>query len=96
MDSFLVPLFFVIAILVFYPTLIIFVSLSAGLGVSTWLVVAVMLSPYFGLWYYVVKKRLLSELKLMMDNKPFKWNIQEAVEEYLKVLKKDEKKGNRD
>ena len=92
MDSFLIPLFSVLAVLLFYPALMIYVGLIVGAGIFTWLILAVMLSPYVALWYYVVKKRKLNYLKFLLDNKPRVWDIDKTLREYLFLLKK--KKDN--
>jgi hypothetical protein len=71
----------------------IYVALVINVGFFTWLVFLLMLSPYILLWYIVVKKRMLNHLKLLLENKPRKWDIEKSLEEYLKLIKKkDEEK----
>jgi len=92
MDTgFLIPLFSIIAVTVFYPVLIVYVALVAGAGVFSWFIAATMLSPIVALWYIVVRKRMLSELKVLLDNKPHAWNISETLAEYEELLKKKPK-----
>jgi len=90
MDSFLIPLFSVLAVILFYPALMVYVALVAGVGIFTWLMFAVMLSPYFALWYYVVRKRMLNYLKFLLDNEPHVWDISKTLAEYEELLKKDD------
>jgi uncharacterized membrane protein YfbV (UPF0208 family) len=91
MDSFLIPLFCILAVILFYPALTIYVAMALNLGAFAWLTVATMLSPYVALWYYVVRKRVLSYIKLLMDNKPRVWDIEKTLAEYKDLLKKDKK-----
>jgi hypothetical protein len=88
MDSFLIPLFCILAVILFYPALTVYLAIALNLGVSAWLIVGVMLSPYFALWYIVVKRRMLSYIKLLMDNKPRVWDIEKTLAEYEELLKK--------
>ena len=92
MDSFLIPLFSVLAVIVFYPVLMVYVALVAGIGIFTWLIFVAMLSPYLALWYYVVRRRTLNYLKVLLDNKSHVWDIDKALREYMFLLKK--KKDN--
>ena len=85
------PLFCVLFSILFYPVLMLIVALTVGAGIFTWLILAAMLSPYVALWYYVVKKRMLNYLKVLVDNKPFVWDISEALAEYEELLKKKPK-----
>ena len=91
MDNFLIPLFSAIATVAFYPVLMIYVALIADAGVFTSLIFAVMLSPYIALWYYVLRRRMLSYLKYLMDNKPHEWNIEKAIAEYQELLEKKQR-----
>jgi len=88
MDSFLIPLFSVLFSIILYPFLILYIIVIAGVGIFTWLILAAMLSPYVALWYYVVRRRMLSELKVLFDSKPHVWNIEKALAEYEDLLKK--------
>lgn len=88
MNSFLIPLFSVLFSIVLYPFLMFYVALVAGAGVFTWLILATMFSPYVALWYYVVNKRMLNYLKLLLDSKPHVWNINKTLAEYEELLKK--------
>lgn len=67
-----------------------YVAFVAGAGVFTWLILAAMFSPYVALWYYVVNKRMLNYLKLLVDDKPRVWDIGKALAEYEKLIKKKE------
>jgi hypothetical protein len=49
-----------------------------------------MLSPYVALWYYIVKRRMLNYLKFLLDSKPCVWDIEKAIVEYEKMIKKEE------
>jgi hypothetical protein len=64
------------------------VALLINVGFFTGLVFLLMLSPYILVWYIVVKKRMLNQLKLLLENKPRKWDIEKSLEEYLKLIKK--------
>ena len=88
MDSFLIPLFSILLAIVFYPILMLYVALVAGAGIFTWLIFAVMLSPYVAMWYYVVDKRMVNYLKVLMVTKPRVWDIEKALVEYVELLKK--------
>ena len=90
MDSFLIPLFSVLAVILFYPALMVYVALVAGVGIFTWFIFAAMLSPFIALWYYVARKRMLNYLKFLLDNKPRVWDIEKALAEYEELLKKDD------
>jgi hypothetical protein len=68
-----------------------FIALVLGAGVFTWFIFAVMLSPYVGLWYYVVKKRMTNYFKLLLDQKPHEWDINKTLAEYKELLKKKPK-----
>lgn len=91
MDSFLIPLFSILFLIAFYPVLMIYVALVASVGVFTWLILATMISPYVVLWYYVMKKRMLNYLRFLLDNKPYVWDIEKTLVEYLELLKKPQK-----
>lgn len=91
MDNFLIPLFSILFAIIFYPVLMICVALVAGAGVFTWLIFAVMLSPYVALWYYVVRKRVLNYLSLFLDDTPHVWDIEKSLDEYEELLKKEGK-----
>jgi Flp pilus assembly protein TadB len=92
MDSgFLIPLFSIIMVTWFYPVLMVYVALVVGAGVYSWLILAAMLSPIVALWYYVVRKRMLSSLKVLLDNKPHVWDISKTLAEYEELLKKERK-----
>jgi len=68
-----------------------YVALVAGAGIFTWLILAAMLSPYIALWYIVVRRRILSELEVLLDNEPHVWDISETLAEYEELLKKKPK-----
>jgi hypothetical protein len=68
-----------------------FIALVLGAGVFTWFIFAAMLSPYVGLWYYVVKKRTLNYLKFLLDNEPHVYDREKALAEYEELLKKKRK-----
>jgi|YelNatPaOPRAMG01_1025707.scaffolds.fasta_scaffold06125_3 hypothetical protein len=68
----------------------IYVVLALNVGMGAWLVFALMLCPYAFSWYVVVKKRILNYLKILLDNKPFEWNIEKTLTEYEKLLVKKE------
>jgi hypothetical protein len=91
MDSFLIPLFCVLFSIIFYPVLMFYVALVAGAGIFTWLILAAMLSPYIALWYIVVRRRILSELEVLLDNDPHVWDISETLAKYEELLKKKPK-----
>ncbi len=95
MDNFLVPLFLIFFIIMFYPVLMIWIGLVSGLGVLVWVIYAVMLSPYVILWYFVVKKRILNYLKLLLNNKPFEWDIEKTLPEYQELINKEIQKGEK-
>jgi len=88
LKNFLIPLFSILATILFYPVLMIYVALIADAGVFTWLIFAGMLSPYIALWYYIVKKRMLNYFKFLLDNKPQEWNIEKTFAEYQELLEK--------
>ena len=88
MDSFLLPLFLCLFCIAFYPALMIYVAIIADAGFFTWFILAVMLSPFVALGYFIVKKRLDNYLKILLDNKPKEWNITKTLEEYRELLKK--------
>jgi hypothetical protein len=77
---------------IFYPVLMIYVVLALNAGMTAWLVFALMLCPYAFSWYFVVKKRILNYLKILLDNKPFEWNIEKTLTEYEKLVKKEDKR----
>jgi hypothetical protein len=88
MHSFLIPLFSILAVIAFYPWLIIYLCLLSGLGVFTWLIVFGMLTPIITFWYYITKKRMVNYLRLLMDNEPKPWDMEKALSEYEELLKK--------
>lgn len=88
MDSFLIPLFSILFAILFYPVLMVYVILVAGVGIFMWLILALMLSPYVVLWYYVVNKRMLNYIEFLFDNKPHVWDIERTFAEYEELLKK--------
>ena len=87
-DSFLLTLSSILLSILFYPIFMIYVALLINVGFFTWLVLLLMLSPYILVWYIVVKKRMLNQLKLLLENKPGKWDIEKSLEEYLELIKK--------
>jgi len=95
-DSFLLTLSSILLSILFYPIFMIYVALLINVGFFTWLVLLLMLSPYILVWYIVVKKRMLNQLKLLLENKPGKWDIEKSLEEYLELIKKrDEEEQKR-
>jgi hypothetical protein len=70
----------------------IYVVLALNAGMAAWLVFALMLCPYAVSWYVIVKKRILNYLKILLDNKPFEWNIEKTLTEYEKLVKKEDKR----
>lgn len=88
MDSFLIPLFSVLFTIALYPIFMIYVALFAGLGVFTYLLFAVMFSPFVVLLYYVVRKRALNSLKLLLDGKFRVWDVSKSLDEYIELLRK--------
>lgn len=87
--GFLIPLFSALLLIMFYPVLMLWIGIRTG-GLYVWVIYAVMLSPYVILWYFVVRKRILNYLKLLLNNKPFVWNIEKSLEEYQKLISKEE------
>jgi hypothetical protein len=69
----------------------IYVVMVAGVGVFTWLTLALMVSPYIVLWYYVVRRRMLNYIKVLLDNKPHEWDMSKTLAEYEELLKKKPK-----
>jgi hypothetical protein len=67
------------------------VALAVSAGIYTWLIFAVMLSPYFALWYFVLKRRMLNYFKLLLESKPYEWNVEKALAEYVELLDKKQK-----
>ena len=88
MDNFLIPLFSILMVMFFYPWLMIYVAVVAGADVFTWFILAAMLSPIVALWYYVVNKRMLNYLKVLLDNELHVWDISKTLAEYEELLKK--------
>ena len=88
MDNFLIPLFSILMVMFFYPWLMIYIAVVAGAGVFTWFILAAMLSPIVALWYYVVNKRMLNYLKVLLDNELHVWDISKTLAEYEELLKK--------
>jgi hypothetical protein len=43
------------------------------------------------LWYIVVRRRILSELEVLLDNDPHVWDISETLAKYEELLKKKPK-----
>ena len=87
-SGFLIPLFCILAVMVFYPPLIIYLCIIANAGVFTWLILGAMLSPIVALWYYVVRKRMLSYMKVLLESKPYAWDVEKTLAEYEELLKK--------
>jgi hypothetical protein len=90
LDNFLIPLFCVLLSIALYPALMMYVALVLNIGILTWLIWAVMLSPYVALWYVVLKRRMLNYIKLLLESKPHEWNIKKTLAEYIELLKKKE------
>jgi ABC-type transport system involved in cytochrome bd biosynthesis fused ATPase/permease subunit len=88
MENWLIPLFSILITIMVYPALMAYIIVITGLGVYSWLIIALMLSPYVALWYIVVKRRMLNEFKLLMENKPLKWDVKQTLEEYKKLLRR--------
>jgi hypothetical protein len=65
-----------------------YVVLALNAGMAAWLVFALMLCPYVVSWYVIVRRRVLNYLKILLDNKPFEWNIEKGLAEYKKLLEK--------
>lgn len=88
--GFLIPLFSALLLIMFYPVLMLWIGIHMG-GSIVWIIYAVMLSPYVILWYFVIRKRISNYLKLLLNNKPFLWNLEKSLEEYQKLIQKGEK-----
>ncbi len=86
MDTFLIPFFSIIFLIAFYPPLMLYVALVAGVGIFTWLIFALMPSPHVVVWYCVAARRERNYLKLLV--KPLEWNISKTLDEYEESLKK--------
>ena len=91
MGNFLIPLFSVLAVVLIYPILMLYVALVAGVGMFTWLILVAMLIPYVTLWYYVERRRMLNYVKVLLDNEPHVWDISKTLAEYEELLKKKSK-----
>lgn len=88
MDSFLIPLFCVVVILIFYPSLMIYVALIAHAGFfGTCFIFAVMASPIVVPWYYFEQQYECNHQK-QFDSKPLVWDIDKTLREYIELLKK--------
>jgi hypothetical protein len=72
----------------------IYVVIVTGAGVFTWLTLALMVSPYVVLWYYVVRRRMLNYVKVLLDNKPHEWDMSKTLAEYEELLKKQSNNGS--
>jgi len=88
--GFLIPLFSALLLIMFYPVLMLWIGIHTGSSI-VWIIYAVMLSPYVILWYFVIRKRISNYLKLLLNNKPFLWNLEKSLEEYQKLIQKGEK-----
>ena len=68
-----------------------FVIVFSGLGVYNWFLIAGLLTPPTVLWYVVARKRAINYLKLLLSHS-WKWDLDKAVDEYVKIFKKDYEK----
>jgi len=91
MGNFLIPLFYMLAIIALYPLLMIYVALVAQAGFfGTCFIFAVMASPIVALWYYVEKQNMRNDMELLFAQ-PHVWDINKSLEEYVELLKKKRK-----
>jgi hypothetical protein len=76
-------------LILLYPPLIVYIGITTNMGVYTWLFVLTMLTPFIATWYITVKKRIINYLRLLTENKPFNWNIDKTLKEYMQLIEKD-------
>jgi len=73
-----------------YPMFILYAALTFC-GIYSWAVIAVMVSPVAAVWYKVVKERI-SIWREFLLGKPFKWNLEQTIDEYVELMKKQKSK----
>lgn len=69
----------------FYPFAIVFMTLYLNLGLLSWLVITVFLTPPALAWYVIVKRRIESYLRLLLGSAR-EWNIEKSVTDYMELL----------
>jgi len=80
------------AYLIFYPPLIILIAIYLNVGLLSWLVIGLFLTPPTIVSYYVVKRRVENYFKLLLDVKPKEWDICKTLSEYEELLKSEKAK----
>jgi hypothetical protein len=93
MESFK-PLLFLYAELLYimlYPIAILYAVVTLNLGVASWVLIGLFLTPPTLIWYVVVKRRTERYLALLMSE-PREWDVSRAVSEYVEMLEKKTKK----
>jgi hypothetical protein len=83
---FIFPLLFLLSCIAIYPMLMIYLLLPLNLGVWTWLLFTVMISPFVVVWYVVVSWRIRNYMLLLLDSKTRKWDIPSQIRDYIEYL----------
>lgn len=92
MKSFLLPFFLVMFSIILYPPFCLYVVFVLNFGLLSWVVLMGLLSPYFVFWYIILKKRMLSSMRLIESlRKSKEWNIEKSLKEYLSLIKNKDK-----
>jgi hypothetical protein len=74
--------------IVSYPMLVIWLVIAVNLGVYSWIIIGLCLTPPTLAWYIIASRRLKSYLRSLMNGKPKEWDVEKAVQEYLQVLQR--------
>ena len=91
--GYLFPLFVIIALFALYFGLMAWLAVLIGHWLWSWGIIATMLTPFFTLFIKAQRDNIKRWWKATFD-KPFAWNIEKTMTEYLDLLEKQKKQGS--
>jgi len=78
-------LYLTLTLILVYPITTILIIVYLNYGVTSWLILTLLLSPPTFTWYIIVKRRVEKYLALLFSKQPQKQNITQILEEYKKL-----------
>jgi len=78
-------LYLTLTLILVYPITTILIIVYLNYGVTSWLILTLLLAPPTLTWYIILKRRVENYLALLFSKQPQKQNITQILEEYKKL-----------
>jgi heme exporter protein D len=72
----------------FYPLGIVLLVIFFQMGIFSWLVIALCLTPLASLWYFIARKRARNYLRMLKATRARPWDLKGAIEKYVELQEK--------